>query len=575
MEKAGKLEPHQIKDGFYGSAPYKRILVALAGPTVNIVFALAVFSVVYFLGGRLQSFSQHTKIIGYVEPKSEIARQNIKNGDRLETIDHRKVRSFQDMALAAVLNKPVIHLTGEHVDYFKGLEVPFSVDITPYADPELMESGLKSIGLKSPAQYLIYDRFDGKENPLFGASPMLSSGIQYGDRIVWANGELIFSLGQLSNVLNDTKVLLTVKRGNKTFLTRVPRFAIADLRLSNTTKEDLGDWQHALQMKQTLSQLSFIPYEIDTHGVIVRAVPFIDERSEENTVYKNKVGQIDLLLKKGDKILAIGGESVTTGIDIFSALQRRSACIIVQRGVSFSPIGEIDQDQQFIKEFETVQLSQLISTIGLQKPTKTLGQFVLLNPVQPLTQADLTLTAEQQKAVQEKAEATKKYLDGIKDPKKKAVISKQLLESQGKLFLGISLQDRKVVYNPTPLAQAEDVLSQTKMTLSYLFSGELSPKWLSGPVGIMQVMHHGISLGFKEALYWLGLVSMNLAIFNLLPIPVLDGGHIVFSLYEWITRKRIQAKIMEKIMIPFVVLLVGMLVFVTFQDLSRLFSRFF
>ncbi len=82
-------------------------------------------------------------------------------------------------------------------------------------------------------------------------------------------------------------------------------------------------------------------------------------------------------------------------------------------------------------------------------------------------------------------------------------------------------------------------------------------------------------LGVKEALFWMGVISLNLGILNLLPIPVLDGGHICFSLFEMVTKRRLKAKTMERLIIPFVVLLIGMIVFVTYHDLSRIFSRFF
>ncbi len=109
-------------------------------------------------------------------------------------------------------------------------------------------------------------------------------------------------------------------------------------------------------------------------------------------------------------------------------------------------------------------------------------------------------------------------------------------------------------------------------TLGALFTGYLSPKNLSGPVGILQVMQTGWGLGVKEALYWMALISVNLGFLNLMPIPVLDGGHICFALYEMITGKRIKANVMEKLIIPFVVLMIGFFIYATYHDLGRIFS---
>ena len=85
----------------------------------------------------------------------------------------------------------------------------------------------------------------------------------------------------------------------------------------------------------------------------------------------------------------------------------------------------------------------------------------------------------------------------------------------------------------------------------------------------------GIYYGFKEALFWLGFISLNLGIINLFPLPVLDGGHILFSIVEMITKKPIKAKTMERLILPFIVLLILFFIFVTYQDIVRIISRFF
>ena len=106
-------------------------------------------------------------------------------------------------------------------------------------------------------------------------------------------------------------------------------------------------------------------------------------------------------------------------------------------------------------------------------------------------------------------------------------------------------------------------------TLSSLVSGDLSPKYMGGPLGIMQIMHHSWGVDIREGIYWLGFISLNLGILNLLPIPVLDGGGICFALFEMITRRKLKAKTMERMILPFVVLLIGVFVYLTVHDISR------
>jgi regulator of sigma E protease len=85
-------------------------------------------------------------------------------------------------------------------------------------------------------------------------------------------------------------------------------------------------------------------------------------------------------------------------------------------------------------------------------------------------------------------------------------------------------------------------------------------------------MQKGWSESFKDGVFWLSTISLNLGVMNLLPLPVLDGGHIVFNLYEMLFRRRVDRKVMERIFVPFVFLLIGFAIFVTFHDIMKIFG---
>jgi regulator of sigma E protease len=130
-----------------------------------------------------------------------------------------------------------------------------------------------------------------------------------------------------------------------------------------------------------------------------------------------------------------------------------------------------------------------------------------------------------------------------------------------------------VEYNPNPLALFGKVFEEIWHTLKALFTGSLNPKWMSGPIGIVQVVHDHSMVSLKEALFWLGAISLNLGVLNLLPLPVLDGGTICFAFYELITGRRLKTKTLEKLIIPFALLLIGFFIFLTYHDLTRLFGH--
>ena len=94
---------------------------------------------------------------------------------------------------------------------------------------------------------------------------------------------------------------------------------------------------------------------------------------------------------------------------------------------------------------------------------------------------------------------------------------------------------------------------------------------ISGPVGIFQVTSKTAQLGFTSYLTLIGLISLNIGIFNALPIPALDGGRILMLLLEKIFRRKIDTKWMERIIMVSFFLLIGLLLFATYNDVLRLF----
>ncbi len=96
---------------------------------------------------------------------------------------------------------------------------------------------------------------------------------------------------------------------------------------------------------------------------------------------------------------------------------------------------------------------------------------------------------------------------------------------------------------------------------------------LSGPVGIATILYYAILNDFRIALKFLVIININLAVLNLLPIPVLDGGHIVITLIEKLRRRPLNQKLIETTHMVFIVLLLTFMAFVTFNDSNRLFQH--
>ena len=109
-------------------------------------------------------------------------------------------------------------------------------------------------------------------------------------------------------------------------------------------------------------------------------------------------------------------------------------------------------------------------------------------------------------------------------------------------------------------------------TLGLLFtSDQVGVGDLSGFVGIYSITSQAAKDGLRSLLSWVGLLSVNLGVVNLLPIPALDGGRLVFIVYEAITKRKPNQKIENLLHTIVLFLLLGLMVFITYKDILRLF----
>ncbi len=113
-------------------------------------------------------------------------------------------------------------------------------------------------------------------------------------------------------------------------------------------------------------------------------------------------------------------------------------------------------------------------------------------------------------------------------------------------------------------------LEQMALTLGNLFTGGLSINNLSGPVGIYTVVGETRQAGLSNVLFLIAYLSINLGIMNILPIPALDGGHVLFLLIELITRKKVNQKVESITTTIFFVLLLLLMFYITIHDIITL-----
>lgn len=161
-----------------------------------------------------------------------------------------------------------------------------------------------------------------------------------------------------------------------------------------------------------------------------------------------------------------------------------------------------------------------------------------------------------------------------RDGNAKTLIMQPEYDDAGRYVVGI-----KCAISHSPLrAIAEGSKATWNMTvdmfdvLGQLFTGKLGTENLSGPVGMVQMVSETTQYGFWYYGFLTALICMNLAIMNMLPFPALDGGRIIFVLYTAITGKPVSQKVEGTIHFVGIILLFALMIYVTFNDITRIFG---
>ena len=142
------------------------------------------------------------------------------------------------------------------------------------------------------------------------------------------------------------------------------------------------------------------------------------------------------------------------------------------------------------------------------------------------------------------------------------------------IIMGVSPQTKfhfgkSLIY---PFTEFWSSLKNMVLTLKHLFTGSVGVQNLSGPVGIFSLTSQAASQGFGTLLNFIGFLSVNVGFMNLLPIPALDGGRLVFLAYEAITKKKPNQKVETALITITMLLLFGLIIFVSFNDILRMFK---
>jgi regulator of sigma E protease len=150
-----------------------------------------------------------------------------------------------------------------------------------------------------------------------------------------------------------------------------------------------------------------------------------------------------------------------------------------------------------------------------------------------------------------------------------------LKEDRGWIGITIVAETRSFTPGPFEAVRMSVVQNATSgvmifKILGVLFTGSTSVRQLQGPVGIAQLSGESAQAGFVQLLSLMAVISLNLGLLNLMPVPVLDGGHILIMALEGVARRDFSMAVKEKMLLAGFVVLMMLMVTVIYNDLTRI-----
>jgi regulator of sigma E protease len=553
---------------FSAKPVWARACVISAGVIMNLIFGLIFFVIAFSNGVRFPR-----AIVGDVGPTAPAAKVyaeghaddpdylGLRVGDRVVEIDGKAVQDFMDLAASVLLARKGDHLrisverpgTDEQLDYI----------IQPQVDED---SHLLSIGIATPVTTRI-----GK---LAEKGKLYKAGVKPDWKLTKAAGQPVEQFYQYDRVITaaagvPVDVTFSDPDGGQSItvpLAATPQLPVDDAGVSNllglvpptlvagfperSEKEDPTPAQEAgMEVDDLVAQVGSVAWP--THKQIVAEVKLATARNELPTVSVWRDGKtVSLGRIKPDNKQRLG---------FFS--RPALASLVIGRSLPGSPIAELKLNPG--SRILSIDGKNVSSWADLQRQVQTTIATAGNNDVKVKIEYELnlkgkpkdagTVSIDRDTAVQLAAAGWRQPIALYNfDLNKKLVLS----ESVGQAVeLGMEKTGQFVI--------------QTYVTIARLFQGSVNITDLRGPVGIIHIGTKIAAERWTYMLFFFGLISVNLVVINFLPMPIVDGGLMVFLIIEKIKGSPVSPRILSAANMAGLVMLGCLFITLTYYDVTR------
>ncbi len=558
---------------------WARMCVVSAGVVMNVIFAAMLFVLVFTIGKEYLPAQ-----IGSVAPASPADSvklpgdlgTGLKPGDVIEQIDGKPVKKFNRLQIGAMLSAPDKRF--RMLIRRPGVPEPFEIRIATEQSSRANGSGRRMFGVSPGMDTKLDDHRDYRDSIEY----MSGGAFEAGDTIVSVAGVPIEHGWQITNAFRRPSVqsfeVIAERKADDGAITRHTASMAPNLHWSDDAnrtfiqrKRDAGDEPPfaptpfnvlGLQPRARIAMIlpdgpaanaGLTAGDVIAHFGPAKAVPTITQYRD---ICKESAGKtIDISILRDEKLL----DDITT-IDV---KKLRGV-----GGIGITPF--YDQDHLVVSGVrpdtpfaEVIQSGVTVREIN-GRPVATWSD--LINELAAITSADATvqLTYETPAGAQMKTEPTPLAAFAF-DPTFFAYSANMPLAT---------LQKMEKSANPAQalvwgVRETGDFILQTYATLRAFFVGRVSGKEFSGPIGIFRA---GVTVGERGTVWliWLiAIISANLAVINFLPLPIVDGGIMVFLILEKIRKRPLSVAIQNGVQVAGLVLIAVVFVLLTYNDIVQ------
>ncbi|MCA8957355.1 MAG: RIP metalloprotease RseP, partial [Planctomycetes bacterium] len=513
---------------------FARAFFYSGGVIMNVLFALVVFPMVFRIGVQFDA-----PVIGAVAAGGPAWEAGLQHGDRIRSINGKDVYSFNNITVEVALASS---LRGVKVQYQRD-----GADRECVAHPRYDKAmGIRTLEVRNALEPGPV-RIEVPEG-----TPAFAAGLRTGDELVMLEGKHVPSHREFDTVLT-------------TWEEQEPRAGKRPVKVMVRRGGDSAKPQ----------EFSF-QAEPDK-----RATPKLGIYLSQRTVqgFRDTPATRALQLRRGDRVLFVDGQPFRGG-DLKFQESGKTVQLVVQRTDAKQPV-------ELTAEVPSADRAALAKDIALVADPADL----LLRPMPASAAAaagvrrgDL-LRAIGGKPVTKWEQVIETVEGAAGKPLVLALVRDSgpfsvTIEPRREPTLGFRIQvrDLREAYRveglgasiKAGLVASVDMIKQVYVTLRKLFTGEVSTSNLGGIITIARVSYMNAQEGLSRLLYFLAVLSINLAVINVLPIPVLDGGHLMFLLIERIKGSPVSARVHSYSQILGMVFVLALLLYVTYNDILKL-----